>query len=73
MTGRRSQNVDERKAAYQKATQILNDNHIYVWVYRYTAALIATDQVRGLRAAEEAGFANITSKPWYQDLWLAPR
>jgi peptide/nickel transport system substrate-binding protein len=62
---------EKRKEAYNKATQILNDNFVYVWIYRYVAALIAADNVHGLGQAEQAGFANVASKPWYQDLWLS--
>ena len=62
---------DKRKEAYMKATQILNDNFVYVWIYRYVAALVAADNVHGLRQAEQVGFANQASKPWYQDLWLS--
>jgi peptide/nickel transport system substrate-binding protein len=62
---------DKRKDAYMKATQIINDNFVYVWIYRYIAALVAADNVHGLRQAEQVGFANQASKPWYQDLWLS--
>ena len=45
------------------ATQILNDNFAYVWIYLYVVALIAADNVHGLRQAEDVGFSTITSKP----------
>ena len=69
--GRENLIPDKRKEAYNKATQILNDDFAYVWIYRYVAALIAADNVHGLKQAEDAGFSTITSKPWYQDLWLS--
>jgi ABC-type transport system substrate-binding protein len=62
---------EKRKEAYNKATQILNDNFVYVWIYRYVAALVAADNVHGLAQAEQVGFANLAAKPWYQDLWLS--
>jgi peptide/nickel transport system substrate-binding protein len=62
---------DKRVAAYNKAVQLLNDNYTYVWVYRYVAALIAADNVHGLGQAEQVGFSNLSTKPWYQDLWMS--
>jgi ABC-type transport system substrate-binding protein len=61
---------DQRKAAYSKVTQLLNDNYAYVWIYRYVAALVAADNVHGLGQAEQAGFATIVAKPYFQDLWM---
>ena len=61
----------KRKEAYDKATQLLNDGSAYVWIYRYVAALVAANNVHGLAQAEQAGFANLSSRPWYQDLWLS--
>jgi peptide/nickel transport system substrate-binding protein len=60
-----------RSDAYAKATQILNDHFAYVWVYRYVAALIASNDVHGLQQAEQTGFSNIASKPWFQNLWIS--
>jgi ABC-type transport system substrate-binding protein len=68
--GRASLDPKVRKDAYATVTRVLNDNAVYVWLYRYADALIARDDVRGLRSAEESGFASINSKPWYQNLWL---
>jgi ABC-type transport system substrate-binding protein len=71
LQGRVSLVPDQRKAAYGKATQLLNDDFAYVWIYRYVAALVAADNVHGLGPAEQAGFATINSKPYFQDLWLS--
>jgi ABC-type transport system substrate-binding protein len=62
---------DKRKEAYNKAVQILNDNYTYVWIYRYVSALVAADNVHGLGQAEQVGFSNLASKPWFQDLWMS--
>jgi peptide/nickel transport system substrate-binding protein len=62
---------DKRKEAYNKAVQILNDNYTYVWIYRYVNALVAADNVHGLGQAEQAGYSNLASKPWFQDLWVS--
>lgn len=70
--GRASLDPQTRQNAYRMAGQILNDNSVYVWLYRYVAAIVAESRVHGLKGAE-AGFATFTSKVWYPDLWLDPK
>jgi peptide/nickel transport system substrate-binding protein len=70
-TGRVSLVPSIRKDAYNQAAQILNDNFAYVWIYRYVAALVASNRVHGLQKAEEEGFANLAARNWYQNLWVS--
>jgi peptide/nickel transport system substrate-binding protein len=60
-----------RQDAYKSAVRLLNDDAVYVWLYRYVPALIADDRVHGLRQAETTGFGTLSAKGWYADLWVA--
>jgi ABC-type transport system substrate-binding protein len=62
--------VDARATQYQTVTQILNDDFSYVWLYRTPYTLVAQEEVGGLAAVGEAGFARADGKPWVAHLWL---
>lgn len=60
----------KRQEAYKQAIQYMNENFVYVWLYRYVAAVIANDRVKGLKKVETDPFSSLANKTWYGDLWV---
>jgi peptide/nickel transport system substrate-binding protein len=60
---------EERQAANETATRVLNEELPYIWLYNTPYAIIARDGVNGLNTARLLGFAGFDPKPWMGGLW----
>jgi peptide/nickel transport system substrate-binding protein len=68
--GRESENVDERKKAYNDLFRELNDSAVNIWLYFTPYSIVAEDRVHGLQLASELPFGNFQPKTWWGQVWV---
>jgi len=69
-TARRTPDPEQRVEEYRNVVQAINAELPYIWIYHGVWGLAATDQVGGLSAPQELGFARQDAKPWWPQIWL---
>ena len=67
VTGRSTQRT--RDEAYADVSKILNENTPYIWMYRVTWAIAATDEIHGFGASANGTMQTVGTKTWIADLW----
>jgi peptide/nickel transport system substrate-binding protein len=67
---RRTADETERVEQQKDGVRALNAEVPYIWMYHTVYALAANDDVGGLTAPQNLGFARQDNKPWWPQLWL---
>jgi peptide/nickel transport system substrate-binding protein len=67
---RRTADPAERVEQQKDGVRALNAEVPYIWMYHTVYALAAADDVGGLAAPQNLGFARQDNKPWWPQIWL---
>jgi peptide/nickel transport system substrate-binding protein len=67
---RQTSDQEERLEQHHNVVRAINETVPYIWMYHTVYAFAANDDVGGLAAAQNLGFARQDAKPWWPQIWL---